>query len=321
MKILWLTVDRSKRVADIFGPLQRETEKIADVRFVVRAQWQPGKYDRTLPAIVEDWDCDVIFTDAPFAYPNESWPAGVPKTCLIEDQHGPNVKGYVDDCRASGFDLFLARYPGIERFHPDLPPTAWFPHSVDAGLFHPSSMGNSKQYSRDQGRVEFPIEGFQTLMTGRINPTIYPIRAWIDREMTRPHSRAKEIYTRIDRPPEGTDDPFPAGIYYADYLRNARIAFACTSCYHYTLLKLFEIPACGTVLVCDFIPELRSLGFTPGLNMLTIEPQTDLLQQVEAHLARKDLDDIAVAGADLIAERHTAAIRAPQLVAHLESLL
>jgi hypothetical protein len=302
VRILWLTVDRSARVADIFGPLQRATAQIADVRFVVRRQWRAGRYDRSLPPIVTDWDADVVFTDAPFAFPNEAWPKGLPKACLIEDQHGPNVRGYVADCLEAGFGLFLSRYPGIERFHPDLPRVEWLPHCIDPAVFHPDGAG--KRY--------------ETLMTGRVHPGVYPVRQRIHDALNgKPH------YTRIPRPPEGSVDPQPTGAAYAAHLQAARIAFACTSCHHYPVLKLFEIAACGAVLVCDWIDTMAGLRFRHNIrrNMLELRPDEPVADQVEAFLARPDLDQIAAAGAALIAERHTADVRARELLDCLGGLM
>jgi len=149
MRILWLATDRSNRVADIFGPLQREVSKIADVQVIYRdlgklkpKRWQQvyttGK--QKAPKIVKPRvanEFDFIMIDAPFAFLNERWEKFKPKRgLLIEDQHG-DVLRYSKMYKAHNFDVFFTRYNNILKRHPWLEGQTikWLPHSFDPAVF------------------------------------------------------------------------------------------------------------------------------------------------------------------------------------------
>lgn len=131
MKILWLTIDRSFKVAQHFGRFQKEVAKQAEVDFVVRSLegLLPGKYCKLLLAGEKkvrpfDFSCkgyDFVFTDAFFAFACKDWEKiTIPKGILFEDMHGPFVREHVRLALEYGTDLLFHRHLGFEKFHPEV---------------------------------------------------------------------------------------------------------------------------------------------------------------------------------------------------------
>ena len=304
MKILWLTTDRSKRVAQLFTPIQREMAKFAEVEVHEGDIWYRRDYFQRRPDATPDPDYasefDIVFTDAVFAFMDEKFWTNVRafKAVLIEDCHGDEVADYTrrafDDY---GIDLFFYRYrEGFSYYHPYVPDIqkAWLPHNIDPDIFHP-----------------YPIEQEPVaLMTGA-----FPMRKGVYKFRNQIHDalETQTWYRRIERPPEGKENVWPRGEAYAKELSKARVAFATASIYRYPVAKYFEIPVCGTLLLAQQIPELQALGFRDGVNYVALNMDGDLVSQTRAAMERPDYDEIVENGRELITQRHTANTRALEL--------
>ena len=87
--------------------------------------------------------------------------------------------------------------------------------------------------------------------------------------------------------------------------------------------RSFEAPACGAALLMEATPGLESC-FTPGENILPPFPRNNAAAAVAVArfwLARPErLAAIALAGRELIAAKHSATVRAVELLALLEAL-
>ena len=194
MKILWVTTDRSNRVARIFDPLREEVSKISDVDVIMRKLNNiAGKYQQSVlsgfrdkqlidPKIAKKYSH--IMLDAPFAFMNEDWNQikGPIKMALFEDQHGSNPK-YSKQLQSFGFSVFFTRYKNIYKYHPHLKNSIvhWLPHNIDNNIFY------------DYG-LEKKIEA---LLIGRVHETVYPIRFQINRQL-----KNKKYFKRVKRPGE-----------------------------------------------------------------------------------------------------------------------
>lgn len=320
MKILWLTIDRTNRVAShIFAGLQQAVRQLVHVDFVIRKPdtvagtfcRQVVMQGRKLPSMINlDTvnDYDLVFTDAIFGFMSERWKdIKIPKAILIEDQHGPMVRRYVEQAHNNfKFNIFCMRYKNAtKKFHPYLNNHSiiWLPHSIPWEVF------------RDYGRQK-PIG---CLSTGINNSKVYPIRAKIDKEL-----KNASFYKRIERPSErmpGKGRAWPSGIDYARLLNECKIAVGCTSRFGYPVMKLFEIPACATALCSDFIPELGELGFVPGKNMIEIKHTDNSKILIKKWLASSQLEQITRNGYSLILERHTTEIRAKEFIASMKKYI
>ena len=318
MRILWLTIDRTNRVAShIFAGLQQAVGAIATVDFAVRTlDMEAGAFckqvvmgGRVIPPVLNPDavnDYDLIFTDAIFGFMSERWQdIKVPKAILMEDQHGPMVRKYMESAYYDfQFDIFCVRYrDATKKFHPYLygKPVIWLPHSIPCDIF--------KDYGREKS--------IDCLSTGMNSSKFYPMRAKVDDELC-----SSGFYKRIERPPENRlQDRWPAGKDYAQLLNASRIAIACTSRFRYPVIKIFEIPACATALCSDYIPELDDLGFVPGENMIEMKPEDDIKKVIKEWLTAQELDRLTQNGRSLILERHTNETRAKEFIAQMGSCI
>lgn len=321
LKILWLTIDRSNRVAShIFTGLQKAVKRQPNVHvdFIIRKiDLLAGEFCRAtvmgglkLSPVIDinkASEYDVIFTDAIFAYMSEKWDKiNITKAVLIEDQHGPVVKKYVYDAFDKfGFNIFFVRYKNpTKRFHPYLyeRKVFWLPHSIDTNFF--------KDYGLEKN--------IGVLNMGRMNSQVYPIRNKIHEEL-----KSVSYYKRIQRPSEkiNPSDYWPVGKDYARVLNRAKIVSSSTSVYNYPVLKFFEIPACRSVLMSNYIKELSELGFIPGSNFIKIKKNSNIKKVVHNYMKKYNsglLQDIADKGYNLIHSKHTSEIRAREFIEYLK---
>lgn len=311
MKVLFITVNRAHRVAfNLFTPLQRELASLCDLDIYEKQievhgrKYQqeyfknPQGYIKELP--VEDINntYDIVITDALFAFMGEDWNLiTIPKLTLIEDQHNQCMNIVKIANTIHKFDYFLVRYrDAFYKNHPEIGSDRifWLPHSVDTDFF--------KDYKEKKT--------IHLLTTGSIGKSVYPLREKVYNEM-----RVSRYYRRVERPKESDDtNKWPIGHDYAKLLNSSLISFACNSVYRYPIMKIFEIPACKSVLCCDYTKEMADLGFIPNINMLEIDMDMDIKKFVIKQLENKQqLEDIATRGLELIQDRHTIQIRAKQL--------
>ena len=312
MRLLYLTNDRSARVSDFYGPLQRELAKVCDLTVIrrplpilegryCRMQTLDGDTNEPLVDPVSANEFDWIITDAMYSYLHEPWgKVRTPKAVMWADQHGPMVQSYIGRAHTLRFDLFLPLYrDSTAEFHPYLPQdrVRWFPYWVD-----------EKVYRRWEGEKRIGV-----LQTGVVHDRVYPWRQRVFDALD-----GQDYFQRVRRPPESMErqDYWPVWKDYGRLLAGAHIATACTSKYHYPVTKLFEIPACGTALACDWIPEMHDLGFRPKVNMIELAGERDSLRQLlEGWLADPErLADLSAKGYELMHTRFAAARRAADLV-------
>ena len=312
MRILWLADERHMRVCDFWGPLPAALSKLTEVEVVRRkldmlegkfchATTMQGRRLRPLltPAYANTFDW--VITDAMWSFLSEPWDhITAHKAILWADNHGPMVARYVGFAHAAAFDLFLPMYrDGASRFHSYLDPAKvmWLPFWLNEEVY--VDYGLNK---------DIPI-----LQTGVVHPRVYPLRQRVFDALQR-----EPYFKRIQRPVENMEGKYwPVGRDYARVLNRAWISTACTSCYHYSLSKLFEIPAANSVLACDWIPEMADLGFEPGANFLLLTQDMNLRAWAKRWLApgqRDELQRISRAGYDLMHSRHTATRRAAELL-------
>lgn len=312
MRVLWLTVNREERIPRIFLPLQHAFSQLqgVDVKFIIRDEgrlsWNRKKIKARdfLPLLdsVKTNEFDLCFTDAPFAFTTENWEdIKIPKACLIEDQHGPVVKQYVNDMINCGFEYFFLRYAeAVNVFFPELLKYKLFslPHCIEPEIYH--------KYESEKS--------YKILQTGRIGNVVYPIRTAICRALD-----GKSYYSRLEHPADGRGDGRDKNKVqlvdhrYAEELSKSIIGIQGTSIYRYPTKKTFEIPACGSILASDWISDYKILGFIPNKNMIVINPYIDIVKQAETWLSEFDLKSIAEKGFNLIHQKHTADTRAKML--------
>ena len=323
-RVLYLTGDNRIRASahSLFLPLWKELKrnnvKVLETNTFIRypnlrKDIFSGNYPSYLPKSLNpsyiNSNYEVIVIENLFPYWNEDWDKiTIKKVMVLGDLHRFNPKGtkfpsFMFDILQDkvGVSVILTKY--IESYHEiykdvGLPVYHW-PHSIDPNTF--------KDYGCDKE--------YEVLSTGSMNG-VYPKRMMLN-NLFRGHT----YYTRINRPNNNTythPNPWPIGIDYAKELNKARISIACTSKYHYTIAKIFEIPACNSVLLCDYTNEMKDLGFIPGHNFIEIEEEDGEIEYIEDILHNpKKLNKICENGYRLVHEKHTTQQRVKEFLKHM----
>lgn len=99
---------------------------------------------------------------------------------------------------------------------------------------------------------------------------------------------------------------------FARDLRSSKYAYTCGSSLRYPVLKFFEIPAAGALLVCHPCRGFAALGFVHGVHALAGDDQA-VLEQTVLRARPERLQAIARAGRTLVLSTHTVQARAAQL--------
>lgn len=317
MRILWLTIDRSKRVAShIFNDLRVEVSKYVNVetrqhvfqhpiwntyKDLCEDKLQPNKLLKDIEFINNNFD--IIFTDAAFAFLNEDWNKIKIKKCmLLEDQHGDYVKLYMKKAY-NHFDYFFVRY-----FNPTY---TFHPYLFDKKVFHlPHSIDENKFKNLNIERT------YNVLSIGAMNKKRYKIR-----------NKAKSIlenvkgFKQINRPKEdNTAHKYPIGSDYINILNKTKSVISCTADVRYTVIKTFEIPACGGLLLSDISDDMKKLGFKSEKNCIDIS-SGDILDLYEYYvLDEYRRSQITSEASQHISKNHTTQIRAQEFIDILKGL-
>lgn len=104
-------------------------------------------------------------------------------------------------------------------------------------------------------------------------------------------------------------------------LRRAKAAYADGGEGRSLVRKYIEIPARGTLLVCERVKGLECLGFKDGENMITAVPETilDISRQLFDNI--DEMQRIADNGRRLVIHKHTSRNRAENTVKAIQSIL
>jgi hypothetical protein len=316
MRILWLTIDRSNRVAQHFDIFRSHVKQIADVVEIVKNPlndreahaWKvskdliSGNVDNpnlVLDYLKQDHSFDFIFCDAFFAYYYEDWKSfGIPSAILIEDVHQEVPKAQVSRAAELGIETIFHRYNfAFHTFHPDARfnfNCFWLPHSIDTTRFKPAQ-----------------LKSLDVLHVGVCPARYYPHRANAVEQL-----KEKPYFKQVTRPKEGgfRELKWPIDSEYSELIASAKICITGGSIYNAPVQKYVEIPASGTLLMSNWFDDLGLLGFIPGINM--IEYTENSLVSIVEDLLKHDekIDELSTAGLNLIIEKHTSQIRARQFI-------
>jgi len=319
IKILWFTRSRKHRVISHWWEgFRKEVSKMADVTLAMipaeketKTSLQEQKeYEKLVPLLKDASEInkrfDIIYNESPAAFLDIPWrDVTIPKTILMNDQHGVHVKEYFHRAfYANKFNILVTTYKNaLNEFHPDLEAqfkVIWLPFAVDPEIF--------KDYKLDKK--------IGCLNIGIINEKIYPLRHKSNIQL-----KNSPWYKRVERPPERFKGAkWPINNDYAKLINSAKITITDSSVYHYPVLKFFEIPACNSVLCSNYFKELGELGFIPNENMLEVKKTDNIKEIVLKMLKNNNLEKISEAGYKLIHTKHTLQIRAQEFIFNLEKL-
>ena len=206
--------------------------------------------------------------------------------------------------RAANFDALLSVYPhtdemvwtGLGRCQIPILHSAW---AVDAGIFAPQ--GRRRRYD---------IASLGAHTAGK-----YPFRIAVREYL---ESQDELRFFSRQRMPGGHDGPR-----FARTLNRLRSCFTCASVYRFTVMKYFEIPACGTLLFAEPTDATAALGFRDGENFVAVTP-SDFREKFHYYLRQAPDEAVArisQAGRQLIETRHTWDVRATELLTLFRQVL
>ncbi len=188
-------------------------------------------------------------------------------------------------------DKFLEWYPESRS------KMFWLPHHVNTRIFKDYELKKDIDY----------------LLMGSSGERVYPLREKIIKTMQhRPgfvfhiyhgHNNSKSVYV---------------GKKFAREINRAKIFFTCDSVFHYPLQKYFEVLACKTLLLAPAVPELKDLGFIPGVHFVDINKKN--FKEKAKYYLRHDRERLKITeqGYKLVHAKHTTACRAAQLLNMIE---
>lgn len=105
---------------------------------------------------------------------------------------------------------------------------------------------------------------------------------------------------------------------FAEIINKGKMFATCTSSFKYPGMKLLEIMACNTLLVCDKPYDAEELGLEAGVNYVEIEvgfSKAKILEVIKFYLTHpEETSRIAHKGYELVHSMHTNQIRAEQFL-------
>lgn len=321
MKTLFLTIDRTIRVATHFAQFQEAMKRLGTdmISKDIPNGYKHGQYAgalfrgeiKTKNKLTDNHKkYDAIITDADFAFLTEDWNKfNAIKGMIVEDSppigqgHGEHQVKWANKNK---FDVAFYKYKvWMERNGKNFNGrTFWMPHSININLF--KDYGLKKKYD--------------VLMTGH-HSKLYRTRHAIFNQL-----QGENFFTAIGRPaeiPKGNvrrNKNIYEGKSYAQLLNQAKISIADgVGDYRYPVMKFFEIPASRTCLVSNWWDELGDLGFIPNENMV-IADENDVKGQMKYLLESGEWKRIADNGYKLIRERHSTDIRTKEMMECLRKI-
>jgi hypothetical protein len=168
----------------------------------------------------------------------------------------------------------------------------WLPHFVGYPEFAKSLPFNNER-------------NVKVLLSGA-NGFYYPLRKFA---ISNPHTLRNLMILKHPgyniKTESANVDGFFIGTKFYKELNNFYSAISCTSILNYTLMKHFEIPSVGTLLLSDVCSDMNDLGFIPSVNYIQIDMSNmiEILQNVKEF--HKNFDNVRKNGRQFVLENHT----------------
>lgn len=320
MRILWLTVNRSHRIAHHFDDFRKSVSELPEVEIVTlmkslagdngQNMWQLSrnlisgelKPNNIVAEYLEkDSNFNFIFCDAFFAYLNEPWKSfNIPSSIFIEDVHQEVPKFQIKKAEKLGIKIIFHRFNfAFHKFHKEARfkfICIWLPHSI---------------------RMDRYLDTFSKSIDV-LHVGVYPQQFYPSRYSAVAQLRNKPYFKIIERPKdtpgESRDGKWPIDRDYDNLLQRSKITITGGSIFNAPVQKYVEIPAANSLLMSNWFPDLGLMGFVPGTNMISYFKE-NVVEVVENVLKDEDeLARISNNGYNLILMNHTSEIRAKQFI-------
>lgn len=329
MRILWLTVDRSNRIACHFDNFRHAVSGIAEIitlkkditgdkshnigklsHMLINGKIKPDNI--LIDYLNQDPNFDFIFCDAFFAYMSEQWDKiSIPTGILIEDVQREVPKYQIKIAKDQGIKTIFHRSNfAFHKFHPKAKEEFncfWLPHSIKSNRCVGHEILNN-------------CKSKEVIHVGAFSKQDYPYR-YVAVECL----KNKPYFTVINRPQDeagiSRKGKWPIDEDYDNLLRSAKICITGGSLFNTPVQKYIEIPASGALLMSNWFPDLGLLGFKNNENMVVYK--TDNIIKTIENLLKDDnkIQTMAKKGLDLILSRHSSLTRAEQFINYICTII
>ena len=163
-----------------------------------------------------------------------------------------------------------------------------YPQFMGKYKFLPLFFGPHKRY------VELPFNEapkMRCLLSGAINPTIYPSRAMLRK------ARIERIDYRSTK--------HALGDAYAKLLNSYFCCVATPSIFNYATAKYFEIPAAGSLLIAIGTKDLKRAGFIANKHYVSVTKKTIITQITQCLDFPEEYEHIRIEGTKFARENHS----------------
>lgn len=241
----------------------------------------------------KDYDVVLIYAESMFSYienfsnikPKKvMWFLSSPQQALLPEYDNLSVELVLKVADRAGLTEFsdAFRRLGLK--------TQWLPLSVDTNRFRKLNLPKISEAG----------------LLGNLNPYVYPVRV-----------KALE-YLLAHNIPMFLNPVY--GETYVTAINQSRIFVTCSGIWKYAVMKYFEVPACGTLLMADEPMDVDDLGFIAGKNYVkyNVENFPEMFQHYATHVS--EAEEVARQGMELVRSHHSDEIRAKELFRMLEKI-
>jgi len=239
----------------------------------------------------------------------------VPKIAWINDFWHCTPQEWEQILIGNGFDVAFATYcpPFVSREIFD----SFFSRRVQERVkFIPWPRAVNPEIYKDYNlQKEYDITSL-----GAMNESFYPLRSKMHREFS---SMADIRYFHQQHPGYKfiSNQGVLAGVEYAKAINRSKIFASCTGKYHIPFIKLYEVMACGTVLMCDKPTGGEYLGLKAGENYAAVS-EDNFINIAKQYLSQpQEIDRLARNAKELFLARHTVNVRAEEFKRTISDIL
>ena len=164
---------------------------------------------------------------------------------------------------------------------------------------------------------------FDVTLLGALDEDFYPLRTYFHRTLhkqvgIRYFNKPHPGYAYYNQKSNSND---LAGEKYAQAINRSRIFLSCTGKYKIPFIKLYEVLASRTLLMCDRPMGAEKIGLVDGETYVEVD-RVNFLEKIRYYLRRPDeIKRIADNGYRLFLKRHTTEIRAGEFKELVEKVI
>jgi hypothetical protein len=170
-----------------------------------------------------------------------------------------------------------------------------YPSYVGKMRFMPDFFGPTSRYASLHIQ-ENPVNN--CLLSGAVNPDVYKIRYHVY------HNGDSNKIFHVPPPYPVAPHDF-VGDKYARLLNKFQCCVTDGSIYDFAVNKVFEIPAAGSLLLCNQTKDMDNCGFVPGVHYVPITLETSLETIYRVLDQPHKYQDIKRQGREFVLKRHS----------------